>query len=796
MSANPLFSSKKRDNSTLFGGGHLRSSTSFNAQQASDITNNDRSKCPPPKRYRTDTVPEIKTMADPFCDNEDFTADDLEEIDILASQAYTQDSEVTDCHTDHIQSRKLTNKQATNIGNKTTHQTCQQRPPSDPLESYEDKYIFEQKGLQTDYEDLKQKMKELQDQVVIKNGEIKVLRDALRQTESNFEQQKISQVLSEKEKAQIYSEKEKDLLKKMQSLKSELEFKDAEMNELKTKLLNCERNRIPVQSVSPKKSPSKVVKLETFSSPPGKNCFPTKESFTADMNLKPSTSTMAVKAPIVKSENDILLNNKKVKNLPYSYHTQRKNGQGSVLLNALMQQSLRHGSLGLYDLLSSNQNVVTGSPTCSSHSSRTPGTTSSSVVSPARCSALQDAQKLAITGLNSIAVGEDLAWKRDSQSLTGLLHLNKMSRLSGAVHILPLVEYHIAAYCHALETLEKSKTHPSDTQEKTSSSAQQNVISNAEDSLSSLVEPSLASLEILYHLVFYSLEVVEALLQNTAYRDETVVLLSDANTVDCSEYRPHPLLKKLTSLLSSPVVTCQKNIVQNKVLSVLVKLAENSPNELLYSFNSLFTVPTLRQCLSRDSPTSVAHMVVKLLAVLSDHQKLSALLCSCSEGCLFHALYSYVISRPDKTAPDSIWLQFEQEVVRFLTKRYVQGWNGPAAESSVTCHCNREVVKALVLMLHQEWLHVRRSVVLPPTAAHRKSVQFLQETVMLLHTLSQRDKNFSEHCLEVLHQYDQAVPGVRAVLKKFQVLREVEEFALDELCPPEIETEEEYMDCT
>lgn len=72
--------------------------------------------------------------------------------------------------------------------------------------------------------------------------------------------------------------------------------------------------------------------------------------------------------------------------------------------------------------------------------------------------------------------------------------------------------------------------------------------------------------------------------------------------------------------------------------------------------------------------------------------------------------------------------------------------------------------------------------------AHKEQViQFLQDAVLLLHSLSQKDKLFHEHCLEVLHQYDQAMPGIRTILKKTQKLSASEELILDELYSPEPE---------
>lgn len=53
-------------------------------------------------------------------------------------------------------------------------------------------------------------------------------------------------------------------------------------------------------------------------------------------------------------------------------------------------------------------------------------------------------------------------------------------------------------------------------------------------------------------------------------------------------------------------------------------------------------------------------------------------------------------------------------------------------------------------------------------------VQFLRDTVLLLHNLSQKDKLFQEHCLEVLHQYDHVMPGIRAIFRKVPNLKTCE----------------------
>ena len=58
-------------------------------------------------------------------------------------------------------------------------------------------------------------MKAMEEEVLIKNGEIKILRDSLHQTESILEEQRRSHFLLEQEKTRALSEKEKEFSKKV-----------------------------------------------------------------------------------------------------------------------------------------------------------------------------------------------------------------------------------------------------------------------------------------------------------------------------------------------------------------------------------------------------------------------------------------------------------------------------------------------------------------------------------------------------------------------------------------------------
>lgn len=186
-------------------------------------------------------------------------------------------------------------------------------------------------------------------------------------------------------------------------------------------------------------------------------------------------------------------------------------------------------------------------------------------------------------------------------------NLNKMSRIPGAVLILPLVEFHIAAYCLALKPLEKCGASSSDNQSLSSSSTDRNIISSVEEAISCLSEPALASLGILYYLVFYSLDVVETLLLTNEEKRTQISFNSEAQLELCSlgnerldsdEQNCHPLFKNIMFLLSSSILTSKRDLVREQALRVLVKLAENSPEEMLsrYVFFSITRSSTLRAC--------------------------------------------------------------------------------------------------------------------------------------------------------------------------------------------------------
>ncbi|XP_060486945.1 ATR-interacting protein isoform X5 [Panthera onca] len=635
-------------------------------------------------------------------------------------------------------------------------------------------------------------MKAMEEEVLIKNGEIKILRDSLHQTESILEEQRRSHFLLEQEKTQVLSDKEKEFSKKLQSLQSELQFKDAEMNELRTKLQSSERaNKLAAPSIlhaSPRKSPSVAIKPEACSPQFGKPSFPTKESFSANMSLphpfqtEPGYKSLVGREVVEnKSHNlggDPIKQEESQKRLVDSW-MQRSNTQGSILINLLLKQPLIPGSsLGLCHLLSSCSEAPTstllqplgyGSTLTGISSLRTTGSRDGSFPHLA----LKEAQNLALTGLNLVARDEG---SRDGDQAEGGRRAFPLCQLPGAVHLLPLVQFFIGLHCQALHDLAAVKRSGAPADSPTSSSyVSSGGEASLEDSLCNLEGFSVASLSVLQHLVCHSGAVVHLLLSDAGVDsaagegNQSLVHRQDHGDVSSvprgltDDQGQHPLLKMLLHLLtfSSAATGHLQTSVLSQCLKILVKLAENASFDFLPRFQCVFRV--LPQCLSPESPLPSVLLTVELLSLLVDHEKLAPQLCSPSEGCLLLLLYMYITSRPDKVASETQWLQLEQEAVWLLAKLGVQSPASPVTGS--VCQCNVEVVRALTVMLHRQWLTVRRAGEPPRTEQQKRTVRCLRDTVLLLHSLSQKDKLFTVHCVEVLHQYDQVMPGVSMLIR-------------------------------
>ncbi|XP_066859153.1 ATR-interacting protein-like isoform X1 [Anser cygnoides] len=643
----------------------------------------------PPHKRPKGPAAGAEAPEDPFGDGDDFTADDLEEIDTIASQALSQDA----APPGHAWGGRAG----------PWGRAAGKEPRGSGAESGLLRDAFRLEVLQTQHEETRHKLKEMQDEILIKNGEIKILRDSMQQMEYAMEEQKKSYMLLEQQKSQTLKEKEREFSKKILSLQSELQFKDAEMNELRTRLQNCERNKHVTQTVltpSPKKNSAIQVKSEGCSPQPGKRSFPTKESFSADASTRPSSSSRNLFAQAASIQEDSKIPHPEV--LSMKHETVAKNGsyksvhkrntQGSILLNALMKQPIVSGSLlGLCHLLSSNSETLQGAMLQPNLLDTKPTQirnirTTQEEIAP--LVSLREAQKLAITGLNLIAMDEGSSTGSLAGSGREFLPL-KCCKIQGAVHLLPLVEHHIGAYCQAVQLADKAVNGSCGNHSVVSSRTSTSTVSSKEDFRLSLEETTVISLGILYYLAFYSWDVVHILLSAEVEKGSTVgdeeISKMDRNVlcdnkedtrtqgglpgapqdVPINDRAQHSLFRKLIQVLDFSTTTgSQTDNILTQSLKVLVKLAENSTVDLLINFQHLLSSQILLRCLCPEIPLRAVLLTVKLLSILAQHHMLVAQLCSHSDTCLLLALYMYITSRPDKSASEVLWLQLEQEHTR------------------------------------------------------------------------------------------------------------------------------------
>ncbi|KAG7226811.1 hypothetical protein INR49_014160 [Caranx melampygus] len=216
--------------------------------------------CPPTKRLRGLNHEVATTVAfdDPFGDDEDFTQDDLDEIDIIASQA---------------------------ISSTTAGSGLGSKPEIKPMESAKPHAAGQSKSLS------RATMKQSRENTFGFSNSNRGNAGMSREPLGNKEQQRQRE----------QSDKEKELNKKC-----ELQFKEAEINEMKTKLHSSEKNK--TASPLPRNSPKVLSSLGhhgsgSSSSSPAANGFITKEMFGANV---PSRTT-PVKMPMKTRRDDFLL---------------------------------------------------------------------------------------------------------------------------------------------------------------------------------------------------------------------------------------------------------------------------------------------------------------------------------------------------------------------------------------------------------------------------------------------------------------------------------------------------------
>ncbi|XP_043976797.1 ATR-interacting protein isoform X2 [Gambusia affinis] len=759
--------------------------------------------CPPTKRFRGLNQDVVTAVAsdDPFGDDEEFTQDDLDEIDIIASQAFTsavaasksasKPNEPTVGSTwtssagqnksakDHSNENKSGIYQI-NAGkhSRENHGNTQQQLGLNREDSY--------RLLEAQHAELKRKLNEVEEEILLKSGEIRVLRDSLKAAQQEKETQRQHQVLLETQRQREQSDREKELNKKVLSLQCELQFKEAEINEMKTKLLSSDKNKTPspVARTSPKVL-SALTQMHPMSgsssSSPIGNGFITKETFGAQI----SSRVTPVKTPRDASDRGVSKSrsgNGQDISPPDPFLSARRakmQHKGGVLLGALLQQPLVPSNLGLSHLLSmsvAEYSQLSISPQL--HSDPLEG---ASTVGANRAP-LSLVQSLAATGLNLL-----------SQSQTTIGVSNRDNRSSpghpGAVFLLPLLDLHLSQLCCTLECLGSSSTGIYGSDSTTASSIpagrrESPVLGRLDEAgITGLrvEDTGLTALKLLYLLLVQSDEVVEAVLlrknQTTGKTDR-----SDAHMGLCSQ---NALLQSLLRLCDTRAGgnTAQKEKLFLKALKTMCVLIKRTPPTHSDRLQCVLQVVCL--CLAQDTRVQTVSECVSVLIAMSDHPTLAKQLCSQHDTCIFLKLFHLIRTRPDTLATRADWILLDLQVVRLLSRvtQRTESWTSSKPSS---CQCYSELVQAVVIIFHRQWLDIRGSQ--EQTSASSSScwsdpaTSLLRESLLLLHWLLLHHTSFSESCRPVLHMYDQMIPAVRETLSKISDLSDSEELALEEIC--------------
>uniref|UniRef100_A0A096M8I1 ATR-interacting protein-like n=1 Tax=Poecilia formosa TaxID=48698 RepID=A0A096M8I1_POEFO len=756
---------------------------------------------PPTKRLRGLNQDVVTAVAsdDPFGDDEEFTQDDFDEIDIIASQAFTS-----------AVAASKPNEPAS--GSTWTSSAGQNKSAKDDSKenksgiyqinagkhSRED--LGELKLLEAQHAELKRKLNEVEEEILLKSGEIRVLRDSLKAAQQEKETQRQNQVLLETQRQREQSDREKELNKKVLSLQSELQFKEAEINEMKTKLLSSDKNKTShvIPKVLSTLTQMHQMSGSSSSSPIG-NGFITKETFGAQISSRVTpvkTLRNARSVPVCQTCKDAAqrMSSSVFLSLILILRSTCIIPLGGVLLGVLLQQPLVPSSLGLSHLLSmsvAEYSQLSISPQL--HSDPLEG---ASTVGANRAP-LSLVQSLAATGLNLLSQSQTTIAVSNRDNSYNLILSVLCRSCPGAVFLLPLLDLHLSQLCCTLESLGSSSTgiYGSDSTTTSSIPAGQTkspVLGRLDEAGITgfrVEDTGLTALKLLYLLLAQSDEVVEAVLlrkNQTTGKVQENTDRSDAHMGLCSQ---NALLQSLLHLcdarLSGNSAQKEKLFLNAlKTLCILIKRTPPTHSDSLHGSTRVILKQVVCLCLAQDTRVQTVSECVSVLTAMSDHPTLAKQLCSQHDTCIFLKLFHLIRTRPDTLATHADWILLDLQVVRLLS-RVTQRTESWTSSKSSPCQCYSELVQAVVIIFHRQWLDIRGSQ--EQTSASSScwsgpAASLLRESLLLLHWLLLHHTSFSESCRPVLHMYDQMIPAVRETLSKISDLSDSEELALEEIC--------------
>ncbi|KAM9860180.1 ATR-interacting protein [Aulostomus maculatus] len=781
--------------------------------------------CPPTKRLRgmNRDIAMVQAFDDPFGDDEDFTQDDLDEIDILASQAITSTAVsgfVSKTGTKPVElghgsgfppsagqskplSRATSNQSRENMCGFDSKKGNARIPSREPLGSRPQRFASDGEEsyslLEAQHADLKRKLKEVEEEIFLKSGEIRILRDSLKAAQQEKETQRHAQLALEEQRQREQSDREKELNKKVQALQTELQFKEAEINEMKTKLHSSDRNKMA--SPLPRSSPKVLTSIAqshhgscSSSSSPTGNGFITKEMFGA---LVPSRTPPQKTSGKTRRDDRLASSSKSCdkqevpRQDPFlSVRLAQLQHRGGVLLGLLLQQPLSPSSLCLSHLLSTNIHLTSSGLSTGfllhANAAGSEGGAPGAALSPV--------QSLAITGINMLSQSRPAAAASS----------NNHRSCPGAALLLPLLELHLSRLCQAMDSLTSTSAGTSGSDSTSCLPAAHNAAAAAglgrlEENGSpgfSLEDTGLAVLRLLYLLLSHSDEVVEAVLSKES-RSKVPDSKIDRSAAGGG-------LRSQNALLLSVLRLCdvgfgggssQREELVISAMKILHVLMERTPHTHTDRLQCVLQV--LCGSVSGDSKLRVVSECVSVLMSTCEHPALIQQLCSQHDPCVFLKILQFIRIRPVSQTSHADLVLLDLQVVRLLS-RLTQRAGSWSSSQHRSCQCYTEVVQTVVVVFHRQWLDLWDSVEqMNLTGLSRPhgsasspwwrgpAASLLRECLQLLHWLLLHHGSFSESVRPLLHMYDQVIPAVRETLRKIPELSESEELALEEICRSE-----------
>ncbi|XP_032825670.2 ATR-interacting protein isoform X1 [Petromyzon marinus] len=571
----------------------------------------------------------------------------------------------------------------------------------------------EVEALRREGQSLKDKCTRLQEEVHMREGEARILRESLQAVQAALNEQRVERLKHERDATLAVDQRERDLHKQVEGLKSQMQFKDAETKSLQNRLYVLERG-----TRSPR-SPWGGSGLTTGSPRVGAS------SPRADSSLGRGTRTDAAEEK------------KQMKDCGKSQASE--DGRGTWVIKRQWSQ----GAL-LVDKLLRVPGVCAHLPV-SSAARRGGGAVSADADGHDNPGDVRSALVLSLNGLSRLlhptGPASPLSRSRTSgptgpRGIDGdLLEWGIVGREAEILsHFLPLIELRLGRYADAALARFTSRSRPGEEPVVVAMETDAEAAAAAAVDALVLEEEAEAALKTLLALLAGAPAPIAKALSPLPQEPETeggpVREKGALGKIVGDPGAPHPLLKRLVQVLKpcgdglerTGAVRSrgggagllggpgrgQREAIVCTGLRVLAQLAENRHGNLTESLLlALEGSGRLARCITVKTPPSTVLQVTRILtAVCCQPRALSLLGCG-SDHCTLLHVCTYVCDRGPRGSephPDA-WLHLQLQLARVV---------GAMAEAGLVpqllaspCSCSHEVAKALALSLHRAWLSVR-----------------------------------------------------------------------------------------